>query len=159
VENRLKIAIAILLLLAVAGCRMEQPSNYPATPDSSRSEHANVSAAKVAAIMAANDITLPQVAAFLGAYGYDVVERSAWLKPHWRASTGQVTYYMFRPEIAVADTTVEFMVRGHVPGVWPATVQGVLLLPNGSVMRGPVSPMGWTDNGTGTGALPGMAIE
>ena len=113
-------------------------------------------AAKVAAVMAANDITLPQVAAWLNTYNMDVVNRGAWMRPHWRPASGQVTYYMFRPEIAVADTTVEFMVRGHIPGAWPATVQGVLLLQNGSALRGPVSEIGWSDNGSGAGALPGM---
>lgn len=120
-----------------------------------------MTAAKVAAIMAANDITLPQVAAWLNTYNMDVVNRGAWMRPHWaRSPVDQShpapTYYMFRPEIAVADTTVEFMVRGHIPGAWPATVQGVLLLQNGSALRGPVSEIGWSDNGSGAGALPGM---
>ena len=115
------------------------------------------SSAKVAAVMAANDITLPQVAAWLNTYNMDVVNRGAWMRPHWRPASGQVTYYMFRPEIAVADTTVEFMVRGHVPGAWPATVQGVLLLQNGSALRGPVSEIGWSDNGNGSNALPGIS--
>jgi hypothetical protein len=35
-------------------------------------------------------------------------------------------------------------------------VQGVLLLQNGSALRGPVSEIGWSDNGSGAGALPGM---
>lgn len=132
-----------------AAAHADSVTNLPEIPQSSQ-------AAKVAAVMAANDITLPQVAAWLNTYNMDVVNRGAWMRPHWRPASGQVTYYMFRPEIAVADTAVEFMVRGHINGAWPATVQGVLLLQNGSALRGPVSEIGWSDNGSGAGALPGM---
>ena len=161
----------ILALLLVAGCKMEPAdtalrANMEAASDRAAAHADSVynlrivtkdQAAKVALVMAANDITLPQVAAWLNTYNMDVVNRGAWMRPHWRPASGQVTYYMFRPEIAVADTTVEFMVRGHIPGAWPATVQGVLLLQNGSALRGPVSEIGWSDNGNGSNALPGIS--
>ncbi len=118
-------------------------------------------AAKVAAVMAANDITLPQVVAYLNTYNLDVVDRTAWMRPHWRASAVDAqhprpTYYLFRPYIAVADTTVEFMVRRNISGAWPADVQGVYINPSGVVLRGPFSHIGWSDNGNGANSLPGV---
>jgi hypothetical protein len=146
----MKLALAILLL-AVAGCRMdttETPAdrierlraasaraaahadsvtNYPATPDSSRSEHANASAAKVAAVMAANDITLPQVATFLATYGFDVVNRASTLRPHWspappgrdtQGNTVPVAYYVANIRIAVGDTTLAIYAPQAVGPVW-----------------------------------------
>ncbi len=131
------------------------PANRSEIPNSSQA------AAKVAAVMAANDITLPQVVAYLNTYNLDVVDRTAWMRPHWRASAVDAqhprpTYYLFRPYIAVADTTVEFMVRRNIAGAWPADVQGVYINPSGVVLRGPLSLIGWSDNGTGTNALPGV---
>ena len=148
--------IAVALVVALwGGCqKIEMPANRPAVPDSS-------SAARVEKAMAAADITVADVAAFLNAHGMDVVDRSAWMRPHWRPSTVDAThpkptYYLFRPYIAVADTTVEFMVRRNVSGAWPADVQGVYIAPGGGVTKGPVSVMGWSDNGTGANSLPGV---
>ncbi len=115
--------------------------------------------ARVEKALSAASITLPEVATFLNAYNLDVVNRAAWLRPHWRAPSGPWTYNLFRPYIAVADTTVEFMVRGHISGTWPADVQGVWVRPDGTAVKGPVSPQGWSDNGDGTGSLPGLRAQ
>jgi hypothetical protein len=112
--------------------------------------------ARVEKALSVAAITLPEVATFLSAYNLDVVNRAAWLRPHWRAATPPWTYNVFRPYIATADTTVEFMVRGHISGTWPADVQAVWIRPDGTVVKGQVSPLGWNDNGTGAGALPGL---
>ena len=70
------------------------------------------SSAKVAAVMAANDITLPQVVAFLYAYGFDVVSRSNTLRPHWTAAPPgrdaqgnivPVAYYVANLRIATSE--------------------------------------------------------
>ncbi len=120
------------------------------TPDSA------ATVARVEKALSAAAITLPEVATYLNAYNLDVVNRTAWLRPHWRAATPPWTYNLFRPYIATADTTVEFMVRGHISGTWPADVQAVWIRPDGTIVKGQVSPLGWNDNGTGTGALPGL---
>ena len=141
---------ALMAVLCIAGCqKIETPQKQETT------------AARVEKAMAAADITVADVAAFLNAHGMDVVDRSAWMRPHWRPSTVDAThpkptYYLFRPYIAVADTTVEFMVRRNVSGAWPADVQGVYVAPGGAVTKGPVSVMGWSDNGDGSTALPGV---
>lgn len=129
----------------------ERP-NLPESPNSS---------ARVEKAMAAAGITLPEVVTYLNGHNLDVVDRGAWQRPHWAPSIVDAqhprpTYYLFRPYVAVADTTVEFMVRGNISGAWPADVQGVYISPGGAAVKGPVSVLGWTDGGTGAGSLPGV---
>ncbi len=116
----------ILALLLVAGCKMEQPKQAD-TLAKPAAEHSATSAAKVAAVMAANDITLPQVAAFLGTYGFDVVNRASTLRPHWTAAPPgrdaqgnivPVAYYVASVRIAVGDTTLAIYVPQAIGPVW-----------------------------------------
>lgn len=126
-------ATIILLLLAVAGCRMEQQDDYQAALKSYQADSSRVAnapkdaAAEVAAVMAANDITLPQVVAFLYAYGFDVVNRSSTLRPHWspappgrdaQGNTVPVAYYVANIRIAVGDTTLAIYAPQAVGPVW-----------------------------------------
>ncbi len=161
--------VVMICMVALAGCqKIETPkANRPVRPDSSHTPidstltMESYTAARVEKAMAAADITLPQVVTYLNGHGLDVVDRSAWQRPHWAPSIVDAqhpkpTYYLLRPYIATADTTVEFMVRRHISGAWPADVQGVWIGPDGTVVKGLVSPLGWNDNGTGTNALPGL---
>jgi hypothetical protein len=66
-----------------AAAHADSVVNHSAIPDTSRPEQANVSAAKVAAVMQANDITLPQVAAWLNTYGFDVINRAEFREWTW----------------------------------------------------------------------------
>ena len=89
---------------ARAAAHADSATDLPEIPESSH-------AAKVAAVMQANDITLPQVVAFLYTYGFDVVSRSNTLRPHWspappgRDAQGNivpVAYYVANIRIAAA---------------------------------------------------------
>ena len=82
-------------------------------------------ATKVAAVMAANDITLPQVAAYLNTYGYDVVSRVNTLRPHWKAApqgTYPIAYYVVNMRVAVGDTMLPIYVPTAVGPVWMRVV-------------------------------------
>ena len=146
----------ILALLLVAGCKMADVENAASDAEKARHEmrqaayearrdslkaasaraaaHADsvtaeqpMTAAKVAAVMQANDITLPQVVAFLYTYGFDVVSRSNTLRPHWspappgRDAQGNivpVAYYVANVRIAVGDTTLAVYAPQAVGPVW-----------------------------------------
>lgn len=135
----------ILALLLVAGCKMEPAdtalrtklkaasdraaahADSVANPQRTVSINQSDSSAKVAAVMAANDITLPQVAAFLGTYGFDVVNRASTLRPHWspappgrdaQGNTVPVAYYVANIRIAVGDTTLAIYAPQAVGPVW-----------------------------------------
>lgn len=150
----MKTAPAIIIaLLIVAGCRMETETTATARYDTvyagSRDEYLTWlraapacsaayadsvngiapkdTAAKVAAVMEANGITLPQVAAYLDAYGFDVVGRAATLRPHWspappgrdaQGNTVPVAYYIANIRIAVGDTTLAIYAPQAVGPVW-----------------------------------------
>lgn len=123
--------IVLLFLISVFGCRLEPAdtalrakleaasdraaayadsvTNRPAIPNTSRPEQANVSAAKVAAVMAANDITLPQVAAWLNAYGFDVINRAEFREWTWTpapAGTYPVAYYVANFRVATGSNSL-----------------------------------------------------
>lgn len=115
----MKFSILAALLLAVGGCKMDLPEIRQGQPMSD--------AAKVAAVMADNGITLPQVAAYLNTYGYDVVSRANTLRVHWspappgRDAQGNVVpvaYYVANVRIAVGDTAMTLYVPAAVGPVW-----------------------------------------
>jgi hypothetical protein len=169
----MKHPLLLLLLVAVAGCRMDMTRGDDAAIDAYVAERKaeiaasevkiaiqaarldslraasrrsaayadsvtgnpsatpNSSAAKVAAVMAANDITLPQVAAYLNTYGYDVVSRTNTLRPHWKAAPSgrdtngnpvPVAYYVVNMRVAVGDTTMPIYVPTAVGPVWMRVV-------------------------------------
>lgn len=67
------------------------------------------SAAKVAAVMAANDITLPQVAAFLATYGFDVINRAEFREWTWTpapAGTNPIAYYVANFRVATGSNSL-----------------------------------------------------
>lgn len=106
-------------------------------------------AAKVAATLEANDITLPMVAAYLYDRGY-TVHPSALPKWHWSAPTtgSPVVYYVWEMRGAVGDTTL----LHHIPqavGSYRLRVRGV----DAQQRSGPWSLVGWTIGA----ALPGVA--
>lgn len=148
--------LALSLLLAVAGCQVEQPSSraeladiLPAAGDSleampdtviagklwhrvrhgryttryrydppnglSASKYDTVlagpsyAAAKVAAVMAAEGITLPQVAAYLNTYGYDVINRAEFREWTWTpapAGTNPIAYYVVNFRVATGTNSL-----------------------------------------------------
>ena len=116
--------------LTLSGCRMEQaapPKQMEAAAEANHPEIPEGSAAKVAAVMAAEGITLPQVASYLNTYGYDVVSRANTLRPHWspappgRDAQGNVVpvaYYVANVRIAVGDTTIAIYAPQAVGPIW-----------------------------------------
>jgi len=98
-------------------------------------------AAKVAAVMAANDITPLDVVTWLAARGQTVDTESAWWHPHWRAASGTVDYYVFEMKGAVRDTAAAIRVRDAI-GAVEMRVRGADVLPDGTVVVGPWSPAG-----------------
>jgi hypothetical protein len=68
-----------------------------------------MTAAKVAAIMAANDITLPQVAAWLNTYGFDVINRAEFREWTWTpapAGTYPIAYYVANFRVATGSNSL-----------------------------------------------------
>jgi hypothetical protein len=97
----------ILAMLLVAGCKMEQPKQAD-TLAANRSELPN-SSAKVAAVMQANDITLPQVAAFLATHGFDVINRAEFREWTWTpapAGTNPIAYYVANFRVATGSNSL-----------------------------------------------------
>lgn len=147
-----RLALSALLLWAavapVSGCKVEQPGSKQEPVDA---------AAKVAAVMADNGITLPQVAAYLNTYGYDVVSRAQTRRLHWRAAPPgrdaqgnvvPVAYYVAAVRIAVGDTALTVYAPAGV-GEIAAKVKAY----DGRGMTGP-----WSESAvSGPGALlPGV---
>lgn len=176
----MKTAPAIIIaLLIVAGCRMETETTATARYDTvyagSRDEYLTWlraapacsaayadsvngiapkdTAAKVAAVMQANDITLPQVASYLNAYGFDVLQRSEFRRWHWSPPTSgaPVAYYIVNFRVAVGDTTLPIYIpQGATACPYSIRVKGL----TGQGVEGP-----WSySNVSGAGALlPGVA--
>jgi len=149
-------AIILLACLAVAGCVATMPANRSELPNTSttiRQElpDSSATAAMVAKVMVANDITLPMVAAYLYNLGY-TVHPSQLPKWHWSAPTvgAPVAYYAFEMIGATGDTTLIHYLP-QAAGPYRLKVRGVAA--SGAV--GPWSLIGWSDNGNGSNALPG----
>ena len=110
----------ILTLLLVAGCKMEPAdtalrSKLEAASDRAAAHADSVTAeqpmtaAKVAAVMQANDITLPQVAAWLNTYGFDVINRAEFREWTWTpAPTGTypIAYYVANFRVATGSNSL-----------------------------------------------------
>lgn len=140
--------VGLVLVVALSGCAAVAPkhSDSPALP-------ATDVAAKVAAVMAANDITVPDVATFLAARGWTIMQAAI---PTWRwthPTTGTpVAYYVWRMQGAVGDS----LLAVHLPAVvgpYRLEVRGV----DAQRRVGPWSLVGWSDGGDGTTAIPGVA--
>lgn len=151
--------LSLVALLLLAGCKIEQ-GNYPESPDSSATEtishdQTDMSAAKVAAVMAAEGITLPQVASYLNTYGFDVIQRSEFRRWHWTPPTSgaPVAYYVVNFRVAVGDTTLPIYIpQGAIACPYSIRVKGL----TGQGVEGP-----WSySNVSGAGALlPGVQGE
>ena len=149
---------ALMAVLCIAGCQKIETPNRSATPNSS-CDSVTVSvytASRVEKALAAADITLPEVVTYLNGHNLDVVDRSAWWRPHWAPATPPLTYYRWELGGAVADTTIEIQVRNRTSGPCFLQVGGVWIKPDGTVVRGPKSLVGWSDNGDGANSLPGV---
>lgn len=144
--------ITLLAIVALAGCRMDQPQ-VSATVN--RQQVDSSQAAKVAAVMADNGITLPQVAAYLNTYGFDVIQRSEFRRWHWTPPTSgaPVAYYVVNFRVAVGDTTLPIYIpQGAIACPYSIRVKGL----TGQGVEGP-----WSySNVSGAGALlPGVQGE
>ena len=141
--------------LTLSGCRMEQaapPKQMEAAAEANHPEIPEGSAAKVAAVMQANDITLPQVASYLNAYGFDVLQRSEFRRWHWSPPTSgaPVAYYIVNFRVAVGDTTLPIYIpQGATACPYSIRVKGL----TGQGVEGP-----WSySNVSGPGELlPGV---
>ena len=134
---------AILAMLILAGCQKVEPTPSPPAD----------TAAKVAAAMAAADITLPDVAAYLAARGWTVLPGSI-PRAHWRAATPgayPLAYYVCELRAAIGDTALSVYFP-QTAGPWAMYVKAV----DSRGASGNWSLVGWSDNGTGSNALPGV---
>ena len=140
----------ILALLLVAGCKMEQPKQAD-TLAKPAAEHSANSAAKVAAVMAANDITLPQVASWLDTYGFDVINRAEFKRWHWSPPTtgAPVAYYVVNFRVAIGDTTLPVYIPQTAGPYW-IRVKAL----SGAGVSGPWS---FTNQSVAGPLLPGVA--
>lgn len=119
-------------------------------PDSVR--EVAMSAAKVAAVMVANDITLPQVAAFLQQYGWIAVPGPL-PDLDWPASTPgtyPITHYVALLAVGVGSPTLQY----YLPNAVGAKAALVAAVDNhGNISR--ISLAGWSDDNP-SAALPGL---
>jgi len=140
--------LSLAALLLLAGC-----GTMPAIQYQTEVPPENTQAAKVAAVMAENDITLPMVAAYLYERGY-TVHPNQLPKWHWSAPTSgsPVAYYTFELVGAVGDTTLTHYLPQAV-GTYRLRVRGV----DAEQRVGPWSIIGWSDERGPDGALPGVA--
>ena len=147
--------LALLLLLPLAACA--PPSGIVRTqeiPPVTQADQAT--AAKVAQVMAANDITLPQVASYLFTYGWTVVPAPL-PKPHWKAAQPgayPISYYVVEIRAAVADTAFAHYIT-QAAGPYRIKVKAV----DTHQASGPWSLVGWSDGGNGSTALPGVGEQ
>ena len=140
-------AIILLACLAVAGCKIDRTVDYPAQPDSSQV------AAKVAQVMAENDITLPQVASYLNTYGFDVISRAEFKRWTWTPPTtgSPVAYYVVNFRVATGNAALPiYLPQGSYASPYVIRVVGV----DSQSRTGP-----WSEsNQSAPGALlPGVA--
>lgn len=157
---------AVCLLAIWAGCKLTPPVNHSETPNSSRREaleaasHRSAAYAdsmlgvtqsrpdKVAQVMAANDITVGDVADYVQTFGWALV-RAPLPRAHWApAAPGNapIAYYLFELRGAVADTALEF----YLPGT-----AGALFMRVRAVDENDAAGL-WSDVGKSNGAvLPG----
>lgn len=123
--------LALILLLPLAACQKSEP-----VPAATQADQAT--ADKVAAVMAANDITLPQVAAYLYTYGFDVISRTEFRRWHWSPPTtgGPAAYYVVNFRVAVGDTALPIYIpQGSYAGPYWIRVVGY----SGAGVAGPWS--------------------
>ena len=135
----------LAMLLAVGGCKMDLPEIRQAPP--------MTDAAKVAATLEANDITLPQVAAYLNVYGFDVISRTEFKRWRWtKPTTGApVAYYVVNFRVAVGDTTLPIYIpQGSYAGPYWIRVVG-------SSGAGAAGPWSETNQSAPGDLLPGVA--
>jgi hypothetical protein len=120
-------------------------TNRPELPDSS------MAAAKVAAVMAENDITLPQVAAYLNAYGFDVINRAEFRRWHWSPppAGAPVAYYVVNFRVAIGDTTL--------PVYLPQTAGPYWIRVKGYTGAGVTGPWSYSNQSAPGALLPGVA--
>ncbi len=155
----------ILLLLACAGCKMETEASSArpermfqvllgstAPPDSIVVWDVAPQSAKVAAVMAANDITLPQVVAYLYGNGWTVVPAPL-PSAHWKPAkpgSSPVAYYLWEMSGAVGDTSMPFYL--------PQTAGAVALRVKAVDTDGLHGE--WSEVGVSSGGLlPGVGVE
>jgi len=167
--RRRTITAALLALIFMAGCvtlqprrvetdaarraRLEATSRRAAAAADSATGLAPNRAAAVEKAMAAAGITLPEVAAYLATYGLEVVPGTTWKPWHWKASTGQVTYYVATYRVAVADTSTRALFRDVVSSPYCLWIEAVG--PGGTSAP---SLVGWSDGGNGSNAIPGVRV-
>lgn len=125
------------------------PPQYRPAPSDYPEYHA---AAKVASVMAANDITLPQVAAYLQQYGWIAVPGPL-PDIEWPASTPgtyPITHYVALLAVGVGTPTLQY----YVPNAVGAKAALVAAVDNhGNISR--ISLAGWSDTNPAA-ALPGL---
>lgn len=154
--------LVVLVSLALAGCKLEGAAGVKADRIANLKEasaraaaHADsvTGTAKVAKALAAADITLPQVAAYLAERGW-TVRPSAPPRWHWAPAppgTYPVAYYTWRMVGAVGDTS---LIHDIPQAVGPYRLEVRAIDTHQNV--GPWSIVGWSDGGNGSGALPGV---
>jgi hypothetical protein len=112
------------------------------------------SSAKVAAVMAANDITLPQVVAFLYAYGFDVVNRAEFREWTWTpapAGTNPIAYYVANFRVATGSNSLRVYL--------PQTAGPYWIRVKAYDGQGNSGPWSMTSTSAGGDLLPGVVEQ
>ena len=164
----------ILALLLVAGCRLEPADTALRAKLEAASDRAaaradsmmawnparvdtvligpSYAAAKVAAVMAANDITLPQVAAFLATHGFDVISRAEFREWTWTpapAGTNPIAYYVANFRVATGSNSLRVYL--------PQTAGPYWIRVKAYDGQGNSGPWSMTSTSAGGALLPGVA--
>ena len=136
---------ALMAVLCIAGCQKIEtgPAHYA-------ENYQQATASCVEKAMASADITVAEIAAYLYSRGWTVVQAQM-PKPHWKPATGQVSYYVCDIRVATGDTSLA-MYFPQTAGPYCVQVKAV----SAAGVSGPWSLVGWSDNGDGSTALPGV---
>ena len=136
---------ALMAVLCIAGCQKIETPNRSGTPNSS---------ARVEKAMAAAGITVPEVATFLASRGWTIIP-AAMPAPHWHrvnwSPSDNPAYYVWEMRGAIGDTVLPHYFP-QVAGPYSLTVTAY----RGNGTHSDPSLVGWSDNGTGSNALPGV---
>ena len=144
--------LALLLLMPLAACA--PPAGIVRTQEIPPGTQADQATAdKVAAVMAANDITLPQVAAYLNTYGFDVISRTEFRRWHWSPPTtgGPAAYYVVNFRVATGTNSLRVYLPQTAGPYW-IRVKAY----DGTGLSGPWS---MTSTSAGGDLLPGVAEQ
>ena len=155
-------ALVLAALLAIGGCKLEGAAGVKADRIASLKEasaraaaHADsvTGTARVAKALAAADITLPQIAAYLAERGWTVRQAAppTWTWTPAQPRTYPVAYYTWRMVGAVGSNS---MIHDIPQAAGPYRLEVRAIDTHQHI--GEWSIVGWSDGGDGSNSLPGV---